>query len=69
MRRFPIGIALLVVLLFIGFGDQILPQPIGQYSLIIRTTLNNMMINAFPQWQPKNPNNPRKEQIDKLEKR
>jgi hypothetical protein len=69
MRRFPVGLALLFLLAFIGFGDQVLPRPIGQYSLAIRSSLNSMMINAFPQWQPKNPNQQRKEQLDKLDKR
>jgi hypothetical protein len=52
-----IPVVLLVGLIFIGFGDKFLPQPLSGMSYYTRTTLNQMMMSSFQVWQPKsNPN-------------
>ncbi|OUC14303.1 MAG: hypothetical protein B0A82_12485 [Alkalinema sp. CACIAM 70d] len=56
MKKIPVALILLLVIAFIGFGDQVLPRPIGRYSLQARTSIDQMMINLFPTWKPKNPN-------------
>ena len=53
MKRVPVGLILLITVCFIGFGDQVLPRPIGKYSTAARKMLDNMMVSAFPQWNPK----------------
>jgi hypothetical protein len=53
MKRFPLGLILLFALCFVGFGDQVLPKPIGKYSTVARIDLDNMLVSAFPSWRPK----------------
>jgi hypothetical protein len=55
-KRFPIGIALGLFVAYVAFGDSVLPGQAGIYSLRLRSTLNNMLITAFPTFQTKNPN-------------
>jgi hypothetical protein len=70
MKRVPIGLILLLSVVFVGFGDQILPKPIGKYSTAARTTLDNMMVSAFPEWTPKtNPYGRTEDAIKQTEKR
>lgn len=69
MRRIPVGLILLLGVGFIGFGDQILPQPIGRYSLQARTMLDQAMIQMFPSWHSKTDPYARTEKaIDNAEK-
>jgi hypothetical protein len=49
----PVGLILLVGLVFVGFGDQFLPPEIGRYSLQTRSSIDQFFINTFPQWKPK----------------
>lgn len=70
MKRIPIGLILLFSVCFVGFGDQVLPQSVGKYSTAARTSLDNMMIAAFPQLRPKtNPYGRTEEAIRKTEQR
>ena len=48
-----IPLLLTVGLIFIGFGDKFLPQPLSGTSLKTRTALNQMMLGSFTMWQPK----------------
>jgi hypothetical protein len=43
----------LVFLIFIGFGDSFLPQPLSGYSFHTRTSINNFVIGMVPGWKPK----------------
>jgi hypothetical protein len=43
----------MISIVFVGFGDQFLPQSIGRYSLQARTSIDQILVNAFPHWQPK----------------
>lgn len=52
-----IPIFLILALVFVGFGDQFLPQPLRGASYKTRVALDNWMTNSFNLWQPKtNPN-------------
>ncbi|MDJ0734140.1 MAG: hypothetical protein QNJ47_08680 [Nostocaceae cyanobacterium] len=44
---------ILLSLIFIGFGDSFLPQPLSSASRNTRTTINNLLVGIFPTWQPK----------------
>lgn len=44
---------LIVSLVFIGYGDSFLPQPLSTASLQTRTAINNFVIGMFPNWRPK----------------
>ncbi|UBF29370.1 hypothetical protein K9N68_16950 [Kovacikia minuta CCNUW1] len=48
-----IPILLVLTLIFVGFGDQFLPQPLKGASYKTRTALNQMMESSFKVWQPK----------------
>ena len=52
-NRVPFGLILLLSLVYIGFGDQFLPLSMGRYSTQARSSLNQMMVGAFPSWRPK----------------
>ncbi|MBD1843550.1 hypothetical protein H6F89_09105 [Cyanobacteria bacterium FACHB-63] len=52
-NRIPVGLVLMLSVVFIGFGDQILPPEIGRYSFQARSTIDQLLVNAFPTWQPK----------------
>jgi hypothetical protein len=52
-NRVPFGLILLLSLVYIGFGDQFLPSSIGRYSLQARSSLDQMLVGAFPSWRPK----------------
>ncbi len=43
----------MISIVFVGFGDQFLPQSIGRYSLQARTSIDQILVNTFPHWQPK----------------
>jgi hypothetical protein len=48
---FPL-IAILAIV-FIGFGDKFLPEPLKGASTTTRTTVNNFVIGLIPNRQPK----------------
>jgi hypothetical protein len=53
-----IPVWLVLILVFIGFGDKFLPQPLSGASYKTRTTINNVMMSSFKLWTPKtNPHN------------
>jgi hypothetical protein len=52
-KRVPVGLILFLAIAYIGFGDQVLPPAVGQYSYSIRTALNDLLIGAFPDWHPR----------------
>ena len=56
-------IAIVLISSFIGFGDRILPESIGQYSQDARTSLLGML----PSIQPQNNNAKTEEAIQNLE--
>lgn len=58
---------LLIFLIFVGFGDRLLPQPLSGASLKTRTTINKFLFGLFPKGDMENPNDKRKEEIDKWE--
>lgn len=49
------NVALLSILLlvFIGFGDKLLPKPLSTVSFQTRTTINQFILGMFPTWEPK----------------
>lgn len=68
--RIPVGLLLLIGLIYVGLGDRFLPAAIGRYSTQARNTVNQMLIDGFPQWQPKaNPNQRTERAVEGLEKR
>ena len=70
MKRVPVGLILLFAVCFVGFGDQVLPKSIGKYSTAARTSLDNMMVSAFPEWRPKvNPYSRTEDALRETEKR
>ena len=70
MKRVPVGLILLFTVCFVGFGDQVLPKPIGKYSTAARASLDDMMVSAFPQWRPKvNPYGRTEDAVRETEKR
>ena len=70
MKRVPVGLILLFAVCFVGFGDQVLPKPIGKYSTAARASLDDMMVSAFPQWRPKvNPYGRTEDAVRETEKR
>lgn len=67
-QKLPVGLILLVSLVFVGFGDQFLPTEIGRYSLQARQSLDQMLIGVFPSWRPKTkPNARTQDAIEKTE--
>jgi hypothetical protein len=71
MPRGPtIALILLLVAGFIGFGDKFLPKPLSTASFQTRTSLNQMIVGAFPSWRPKTqPHKRTEEAIKKQEQR
>ena len=56
-----IPLFLMLALVFIGFGDQFLPQPLRSASYNTRIALNGWMTGSFKLWQPKADPNARTE--------
>lgn len=48
-----IPICLMLALVFVGFGDQFLPQPLSGASFKTRVAINQWMTGSFHIWQPK----------------
>ncbi|GAP98302.1 hypothetical protein [Leptolyngbya sp. NIES-2104] len=51
--KIPVGFLFLTSIVFIGFGDQVLPPEIGRYSFQVRSSIDQWLVNAVPNWQPK----------------
>jgi hypothetical protein len=51
-KHISVSLILFLAIAYIGFGDQVLPRAVGQYSQPIRTALDDMMVGAFPDWHP-----------------
>ncbi|MBE9011002.1 hypothetical protein IQ250_12375 [Pseudanabaenaceae cyanobacterium LEGE 13415] len=51
--KLPIGFLFLLSVVFIGFGDQFLPPVIGRYSFQARSSIDQLLVNVIPNWQPK----------------
>jgi hypothetical protein len=60
-KRFPIVTILFLAIGYVGFGDQVLPRSVGQYSTQTRAAIDDMMIGAFPNFNPKTKPNARTE--------
>lgn len=62
-------IPLVLLLVFIGFGDKFLPNPLSNASVQTRTTLNKWIVGLFPQRDGDviNPNKEREAQIEQME--
>ncbi|HTL88023.1 MAG TPA: hypothetical protein VL134_01390 [Leptolyngbya sp.] len=52
-KKIPVGFLLLLSVVFVGFGDQLLPSEVGRYSFQARNSIDQLLVNAFPHWQPK----------------
>lgn len=63
-------IPLVLLLVFIGFGDRFLPNPLAKASVQTRTTINKWIIGLFPSsdGDGMNPNKDIESEIEKLEK-
>jgi len=68
MYRAKSALTILTVLglVFVGFGDKVLPQPWNTASYNTRITVNNYLINLFPTRKPKNPYERTEKAIDNL---
>lgn len=63
-----VSLLMIIVLVFIGFGDKFLPQPLSTASFQTRTTINNFVIGMFPSWKPKtNPNQRTQDAVKQLD--
>jgi hypothetical protein len=61
-------VILLIFLIFVGFGDSFLPQPLKEISLTTRISINNFFVSLFPTWRMKtNPNQNTNKAIDEME--
>lgn len=58
---------LLLFLIFVGFGDRLLPEPLSSASVKTRTTINKFLLGLFPKRDLKNPNEKREKEIEQLE--
>ena len=71
MQRKPLRIIIpfLLVIVFIGFGDRFLPEPLKSASTNTRKTINRVVIGLVPEnWQPGvDPNERAEEAFDKLD--
>ncbi len=60
----------LLLLLFIGFGDNFLPEPLKSASFKTRTSLNQFVVGLVPNWQPKTKPNERTEKaVEEIERK
>jgi hypothetical protein len=71
MQKKPLRILIpfLLVVVFIGFGDRFLPEPLKSASANTRHTINRVMMGLVPdQWQPGvDPNERAEEAFEKLD--
>ncbi|HEY9701905.1 MAG TPA: hypothetical protein V6C58_05645 [Allocoleopsis sp.] len=65
-----IPFVIFLFLIFVGFGDKFLPQPLNSASTNTRNTINNYLYSLVPSWKPKNnPNERTEKEIDQLQNR
>ncbi len=63
-----IPFVLFLSIIFIGFGDKFLPQPLNTASTNTRNTINTYLSSLVPSWKPKtNPNERTEKAIDNLQ--
>ena len=55
MKRFVLPIVFLVMV-FVGFGDTFLPEPLKSKSTQARSSINSFVIGLFPNKKFKDPN-------------
>ncbi len=59
---------MVIIFIFIRFGDSFLPKPLSTYSLQTRNTINQLVIGLFPIWKPKvNPYQKTEKQLDDIQ--
>ena len=55
MKRLVLPIVF-IVMVFVGFGDKFLPEPLKSKSTQTRTSINSFVIGLFPNKKFKDPN-------------
>jgi len=55
-------------LVFVGFGDKFLPQPLNDHSKNIREQINQKLLGAAPNPNIKRPSEGREKEVEKLMK-
>ncbi len=60
---------LFVGLLFVGMGDNFLPEPLSNVSSNTRSSVNQFLMGLFPDKEPINANERTEKVIDKLEEK
>jgi hypothetical protein len=53
IRKSTVTLILVVGLIYIALGDTLLPAPFGTPSAQLRNRINQALIGAFPDWEPK----------------
>lgn len=59
---------LLLSIVYIGFGDRILPEPLGNLSTATREGMNDIVRGTLPGFSPMNPNDRTEREVKKLDK-
>jgi hypothetical protein len=68
MHRSRLTLPFLLLILYIGMGD-LLPGPLGKFSLQTRGKIDQWIVGLVPQWRPKvNPYHRTEDQLQKAEK-
>lgn len=63
------SIGLFIALIFVGFGDSFLPDPLGSASAKTRTQINTFIVGLFPYVDPvDNPSKRTEGEIEKLQR-
>jgi len=61
------SIGLFIALVFVGFGDSFLPDPLGSASANTRTQINEFIVGLFPYTEPlDNPSKRTEGEIEKM---
>ncbi len=60
---------MLLVILFIGVGDRISPEPLSSYSRNTRENINSYLVALFPQREFENTNQLNQEKLQKIEQK
>lgn len=58
-----------VLIIFVVFGDQFLPQPFSGVSSSIKQGANHFLEGLFPRYQPVNPHERTEDAIDKMDQK
>lgn len=61
-HRSKLPLLVLMAFVYIGIGDLI-PGPVGKFSVSTRNQINNWIVGLVPDWNPKNPNRRTEEQL------